>query len=789
VHLVLLLDDSASMTRSRTDAAWRELRPILEDLPAGSHLSLIRFGAEPRLELAERPVSSREVKGLIADERPRRRLPVSELQTDIAAALRLGLTRTDAGPPAVLLLVSDGASTRGSASPALVGADRADVPVLWWPVGVAPAREDVWISDLQVPPRATAGTRIPVHLTLGATRAARAEVTLSLDGQPVVRQELDLSGRAPGTLGLNLTPRVVGVSRVTATLTAAGDGIAENNLASRLIRVDGPSAVLLVSPRPETSPVAASLRSGGWRVQSVTPARLALSVLGAHRVLVLEQLATGDLAPAIWQEIDRAVRRDGLGLVLLGGPGTFGAGAYRHSVLESLLPLIAEAPRPLSPAVVLFAVDKSGSMDRATRVGATRIQLARQAVAGSARRLAPRDLTGLVLFDREVTPVLPLDRHPDPAAAVAAAWRAEPGGGTRLAPLLEHAIETLAGAAAEQRLLVLVSDGRFADGAQALDLGPRLAAAGIDVVALAIGDQADTATLEPLTRYGSGRLLRVDAVAELPLLMQQEISARRSMVETVPTTPLPVGPSPFGIPERTVWPDVGAYPVTRPRPGARVHLEAANGDPLLASHFAGAGRVVALPSGLGPWAPDWRSWSHWGSFLGGMLEWAAASEPEPDLDIRALVEADLLRLSIDSLAGGDWRRGGVLSLEARGPSGVWQRHDAELAAPGRYLLTIPAARSGRYDIRAAAGPATATLALWHQPMDEHLHREPGELRDLAARGLVERWSPGTGPPGAATGGSASRSLLAALALVLYTAVLLAERVPWRTWTTRLFEKP
>lgn len=291
-------------------------------------------------------------------------------------------------------------------------------------------------------------------------------------------------------------------------------------------------------------------------------------------------------------------------------------------------------------------------------------------------------------------------------------------------------------------------------------------------------------------------MLRVADVAELPALMQTEVGARRSAVESGPLTPVPVGPMPFlaaGHHGRSLdgpgdWPAVEAYPVTRLRPGADLFLRAPNGDPLLASHFAGSGRVVALPAGLGPWTPAWPAWTHWGAFLGGLLQWAAA-DPTPGLHLEAEGAANRLVVRIDAVGAedpgrdspGDWRwdRGanGTPRVEVRDPAGRWQEFDPEPTAPGRYEREFAAPQSGRYDIRARAGGRSTSLALWHQPPDEFLPVAPAQLDALAGQGLLRAWSPDAGGLFPAHRRRASRPLLLALALGSYLLALAVERLP------------
>ena len=316
-------------------------------------------------------------------------------------------------------------------------------------------------------------------------------------------------------------------------------------------------------------------------------------------------------------------------------------------------------------------MDASGSMDQPSGVGPSRLALARRAVTAAAGALAPQDSAGLIGFDAAPVRLLPLARRGDQGAALAAAWDLIPGGGTRLVPALWLALEQLQATDPGQRLLVLVSDGRFADTARPEErqtLAGAIAAAGVELVAMAIGEDAQTETLEVLAGAGAGRVLRVAEVSELPQLMQAEVAARRVPVEFGPIQPTALAPLPFAPGVAPPWPELTAYQVTRPRPEAQVYLAAANGDPLLAAWSAGNGRVLALPGGLGPWAPAWHLWPDWGPFLGGLVQWAAGGPgASPERTRVAIRETgDALDLTIEARdASGDWA--GVGGLPGPGP--------------------------------------------------------------------------------------------------------------------------
>ena len=146
------------------------------------------------------------------------------------------------------------------------------------------------------------------------------------------------------------------------------------------------------------------------------------------------------------------------------------------------------------PASIVFAVDKSGSMGQGSG-GVNRFQLAQRAVLETARGLTERDSLGLVVFDVVPRVLIPLGPARAGTVALAREWQTSPNGGTRLAPALETAIEELERSGAGRRMLVVVTDG-FVDDAPLAELRARLARSRIEMIALAVGPDADVSALE-----------------------------------------------------------------------------------------------------------------------------------------------------------------------------------------------------------------------------------------------------------------------------------------------------
>ncbi len=236
---------------------------------------------------------------------------------------------------------------------------------------------------------------------------------------------------------------------------------------------------------------------------------------------------------------------------------------YRHSTLEGLLPVTAQAPERTPAATVIFAVDKSGSMAQPTALGTTRLGLAQAAVAAAARSLGPKDQSAVLGFDVQSHLLVPLAAPGQGARDLGAAWQPSPGGGTRLAPAIEQALDLFppidhAPLDHAQRLLVLVSDGQVADPERAAALGDRLAAAGVQLSVLAVGDPAEGGPLQTLADTAGGHFQAVTEVAALPALLEGEVERRRDPIMPAPLRPRYGRPCPLPAQPRTLgrrsWP-------------------------------------------------------------------------------------------------------------------------------------------------------------------------------------------------------------------------------------------
>jgi len=499
------------------------------------------------------------------------------------------------------------------------------------------------------------GQRIGIVVETNSAQGAETDVVLIANGQPVgvvsvganrgnigagrpsheATFEIEVPATGPLVLGAELR------DQTTGTLIAAIENAALVNVAST-------ASVLIVADTAST--FGQSLRQGGWPVIELRPNALPgqIDSLASTSLLVLDNIAADDLPETTWARIEDAVRREAMGLLVLGGPRAFGLGGYRDSRLENILPVVSEPPDDEPPASLMFLIDVSGSMDRPAATS-SRLQVARQAVVESSRALRPMDHVGLMTYDVAARERLPLAARAQHANAIEQSWPESASGGTSLAPAMLSAIDALEQDSNEQKILVVLTDGYVTDH-DLKQLGVALASTDIEIISLIIESRRDAAPtsgrdapptdrgvgaasrrdqLTQLIEANNGRAIRINDVLQLPTLMRNEVERRRPAVITGPSQLTTASPAAW-LPD-VAWPSIDQYLLTRPRNEATVHIVGGasgpdQGDAIIANWNVGAGKVVAVTSGFSSWTRSWLQSDSWPAFAADLTRYLATRD-------------------------------------------------------------------------------------------------------------------------------------------------------------------
>jgi hypothetical protein len=426
-----------------------------------------------------------------------------------------------------------------------------------------------------------------------------------------------------------------------------------------------------------------------------------------------------------------------MGLLVLGGPNSFGLGGYRDSQLEALLPVVSEPPEDESPASLVFLIDLSGSMDQASATQ-RRLDIARQAVVETAKALRPVDRVGLMTFDVEPRELLAPESRPDHVRSIEQVWPGRASGGTQLMPALQRAIDTLEQRESGQKLLLLLTDG-FLASEDLSQVEGALLDRDIELIAMIVDDgrQSNLDQISRIARASGGRAIRIDDVLRLPVLMRNEIESRRPALMTgqfVPQTSAPAAWMSGG----NTWPAIDAYLLTSARKEAQVHLTSDSGDVLIASTNAGAGKVVAITSGVSDWTATWLRWDQWPDIAAGLINYVAAGSAS-DVDV-TLQESGInekqLRVDLPHRALSDQD----LVATLVGPSGVTESIELRPLGPGQLGAELQLENYGRYSLLLSDGFVTTRQRFLNNRIPT-ASAEPPIAEAWLEDGVIQSWQP------------------------------------------------
>ncbi|MEL7474090.1 MAG: hypothetical protein AAGK04_12300, partial [Planctomycetota bacterium] len=283
--------------------------------------------------------------------------------TDLAAAVRLAMAVAPEDAASRIVIASDGNETAGSLLEAAAAAKAAGVPIDVLPLNYDFSAGEVILENLITPTSVRAGQTMSVRVVLRATRQTTGRLSILLNGEPF---DLDPDSDAvsvirtlePGSnpFVLQVAPLGMRAQRIEAKFeplqgadgAPIGDFIAENNSGLAVTFVQGEGRVLIISETPqESAPLEDALDRANLDVVRIPSARAPSSLdewNGYDAVILLNQQNYG-FSEAQQQQLKQYVHDNGGGLVMVGGPDTFGAGGWIGSPLEDALPVQLDPPQ------------------------------------------------------------------------------------------------------------------------------------------------------------------------------------------------------------------------------------------------------------------------------------------------------------------------------------------------------------------------------------------------------------------------------------------------------------
>lgn len=709
--LILVVDRSLSVPAAHETLVQEVSAHAAEAARSGDRVGVVLFGLDSAVEQAPlegwRPGPFRK--------------QVDRTATDLAGALDTALALVPSGRQGSLLVLSDGESTGREPAAAAREAARRGLRIDVWPLRRVGAG-DVSTDELLVPGEVGAGEPFQWSAWVRSDRTVEATVRVLRDGAPLGESVRTLT---PGANRLLFRDRLVepGLHRYEVQVDAGPDRVPENNRGLGVVRVSGLPRVLCVTPDGRQDRLTRSLEAAGLLVSVVAPdaAPLAAESLDGVRAVVLENVPSGRLPSGGLAALAGYVRDFGGGLLMTGGPASFGAGGYRRSAIEELLPVsleVRQEQRRFSLAMAI-ALDRSGSMSAPTGDGRTKMDLADLGACAAVELLGPLDSVSVIAVDSSPHVVVPMGTLDDPGEVMALIRTIESqGGGIFVGEALHACADQLAAAPQQNKHIVLFADA--ADAEEPTDYKsfvPSLVQAGVTVSVIGLGSPSDSdgELLREIARLGNGRVFFTTEASELPRVFAEETLqvARSSFVEepisgeTLPDA-IGLGEMPPG-----AFPTLGGYSVAYLREEGQVAVLGHDDPPvpLLSFRQAGLGRSAAfLGEADGEHSGELASWAGYGDCFVTLLRWLSGSEAggelfaalhrdghEAVLSVEAARESALLLDGVSAtLMAPDGEalrltltRSGPLTLEARVPMRAEGAYRAVVATADGAVLRVP----------------------------------------------------------------------------------------------------
>jgi Mg-chelatase subunit ChlD len=698
--VVFLVDVSDSMSQEAIASEVEYVRGAVEAMSPEDQAAVVVFGADALVERSMSPV--KELSAITS-------APVTN-QTDLAQAVQLGLALFPSGYAKRMIVLSDGAQTSGDVFEAAKFATASDVQMVVLPF-VDQTGAEASITSVDLPAHLRPGEQFDLNVSVQANEPTRAVIQV-LGGDQVLYQQTHDVRRGAQTFNLPLSAGEPGFVKYQVQISPEQDSFYQNNRLDAHSQVEGPPRILMVAPEPgeslpggeirpdETSALLRALQAANFQVEMVLPTRLPsdLPTLAQYDSVVLVDVPARTLGNNQMQNLGSYVHDLGGGLVVVGGPTSYGVGGYFQTPLEAALPVdmqIKDEQRRPSLGIV-FIIDHSGSMAD-TSGGVEKLGLAKEAAARSIELLFPTDRVGVVAFDDVASWVVPMTDLSDPAQVTSAIGSIRSGGGTDIMAGLQAMANVFPDDPAKVKHVILLTDGG-ADPTGIPELVQRLYEEnGITLSTVGVGNDA-APFLEDLAILGAGRYHFTNDPSSIPNIFTEETSlATRAYIVEETFFPTLVNSSPIltGI---TEVPRLHGYIASSPKDLAQVILRSDKEDPVLATWQYGLGRSVAFTSdATGRWARDWLAWDGFPAFWVQAVRYTIGASTNTALEMRVEAEGEQRRLVLDANSlTGEFLNGYRVEANIVAPDSTTQAVTLKQIAPGRYEALFTPTEQGVY---------------------------------------------------------------------------------------------
>jgi uncharacterized membrane protein len=756
---IFIADRSDSVPSAQRKVEDDYIKAAAKGLKIGDGLGVIAFGADAVLD--QLPDDTQAFTKIIA-------LP-NGARTNIAGAIQLAMACFPADAGKQIILFSDGNENLGNARELAEQASGNDVHISVVTLTRDKGHGEALLTRMDAPPQANQGQPFSLTLLAESEKDTDAVVTLYRDSRKLETRRVRLAtGKTPivfeqsyGTDGLYQYKAILDVP-------SDADTVPDNNVAIASVRISGKPHVLIVANDPlEGHYLAKSLQASDLAVEVGGTNRVPATVEGCaqYDAIYLVNIPAAELSAVQMACLRSAVFHTGMGLAMIGGSTSFGAGGYVDTPVEEALPVSMKVKKSISfPPVAIAMIIEDLELQVIVN---TSIEAAKTSVD----LLEQEDYVGVLDCSGGYgnTPNgewrIPMQRVQD-RNAIKRQLDALNGMGDP--PLydnyLKQAGDALAKTPCAVKHIILIGDGDAMDwtnsgpkpSSSTVKIANQLRARGISVSTIATGIDGPIAAafMKQIANAGNGRFFEAKKPEDLPSLMlrDQQSICKPPIVEKLfyPVVANNTHPIMRGLP-LDATPALQGYNVTSEKASvlASILMKTPFGEPLLAAQPFGLGRSLAFTSDAAAhWGALWVNWPGYTPFWAQALRWTLRQAGKSDVQASLTINNGKVNIDVEAITReGDFRN--LLDLNAHvvhvSPDGYSGAKTDERTvplqqdAPGHYTGSFDALSTGSYlvaieerDGEQAKKISLLSIAIPYSPELQALHANTPLLDDIAA---------------------------------------------------------
>ncbi len=658
---VLFLMDRSYSVQSQERTAEDFVRDAADTMNPKDRLGLIGFAKHAYLEQLPMPGGFFIPPGRLAA------MPGTD-HTDIGSAIRLAMAMFPHDTAKRIVLLSDGNDNVGNV---LSEARRAGADGI--PIDIVPLRyeytNEVFFDRMIAPSHAELGEQVPLRMVLRSYRRAKGTISLFHNGTLVqLPPEYSRVELVPGanTFSIRLPINTHGTQTYEATFhpdDAAMDAIAVNNRAEAFTFVAGSSSALLIcaNPSDEAEFVQALQRENVDIVvrSDVDLGEFSLVQMMNHSTILLSNVPAASFTDDQQKQLAAFVRDAGGGLIMMGGPDSFGAGGWIGSPIEDVMPVTFEIKhKRVIPRGALVLILHSCEAARGNYWAA---EMAKKSVD----TISSQDYIGVLAYTYSPGGVnweVPLDLNSNRNAVKAKIDRIQIGDMPDFGSAMDVAYRELTagkGKDAAQKHVLIFSDGD-PQGPSARQIQDYVQSKiTVSTIGIGWGAHVMEPTLRSIAQSTGGRYYPARDPSQLPQIFAKESKVvRRPLIVEEPFRPQIVDPTSDllgGLDATTDIPPLGGLVLSSVRQNPNVVMPIVRmtddgEDPVLAHWQIELGKTAAFTSGYWPaWGTSWTNWPRFAKFFAQIVRWTMRQDMPANFDTTTRIEGNRGRIVVDAL--------------------------------------------------------------------------------------------------------------------------------------------